>query len=219
LELFSLEEKVAFCRAAFSFVAVFLISKVSAHRLHAAFQELKTPSGRIMSQRQLTVVLEGPMFCDGCGAALQADQTFCSRCGKQLMRAPFGYPRRDRVQEHVRLLGIFWLAISALNVLGGAVLMILANTLFVHLAEQGAPKFLQPLLSFVAIFILVKAFAGFLGGWGLLQHEPWARILTLILAFLALFNIPFGTALGVYTLWVLLPAESEEQYEALTRAA
>jgi predicted nucleic acid-binding Zn ribbon protein len=215
LELFSLEEKVAFCRAAFSFAGAFSIFVPA----HVAFKELKTPSERILSQGQWTVVMEDSMFCDGCGAALQADQTFCSRCGKQLMRAPFGYPRRDRVQEHVRLLGIFWLAISALNVLGGAVLMILANTLFVHLAEQGAPKFLQPLLSFVAIFILVKACAGFLGGWGLLQHEPWARILTLILAFLALFNIPFGTALGVYTLWVLLPAESEEQYQALTRAA
>lgn len=159
------------------------------------------------------------MFCDGCGAALEADQTFCSRCGKHLMRVPFGYPRRDRVQEHIRLLGIFWLALSALNVLGGAVLMILANTLFVHLERQGVPMFLRPLLSCIAIFILLKAAAGFCAGWGLLEHEPWARMLTLILAFLALFSMPFGTALGVYTLWVLLPAESEQQYQALTRAA
>jgi hypothetical protein len=135
------------------------------------------------------------------------------------MRVPFGYPRRDRVQEHIRLLGIFWLALSALNVLGGAVLMILANTLFVHLERQGVPMFLRPLLSCIAIFILLKAAAGFCAGWGLLEHEPWARMLTLILAFLALFSMPFGTALGVYTLWVLLPAESEQQYQALTRAA
>ena len=159
------------------------------------------------------------MFCDGCGAALEADQTFCNRCGKHLTRAPFGYPRRDRVQEHIRLLGIFWLAVSALNVLGGAVLMILAKTLFVRLTEQGAPMFLSPLLTCVGIFILVKAGAGFCAGWGLLEREPWARMLTLILAFLALFNVPFGTALGVYSLWVLLPAESEQQYEALSRVA
>jgi hypothetical protein len=31
-------------------------------------------------------------------------------------------------------------------------------------------------------------------------------------------NIPFGTALGRYSLWVLLPAESERQYEVLARA-
>ena len=49
--------------------------------------------------------------------------------------------------------------------------------------------------------------------------EPWARVLALILAFLDLINVPFGTALGVYTLWVLLPAQSEEDYEKYLGAA
>jgi hypothetical protein len=31
--------------------------------------------------------------------------------------------------------------------------------------------------------------------------------------------MPFGTALGVYTLWVLLPAKSEEEYRQMERAA
>lgn len=38
---------------------------------------------------------------------------------------------------------------------------------------------------------------------------------TLVLAFLALFHVPFGTALGIYSLWVLLPSESEREYEAM----
>jgi hypothetical protein len=129
------------------------------------------------------------------------------------------------VQGHVHLLGIVWLAISAFNTIGGVVLYIIANTLFAHLHDLGAPEgptsFLRPLLSVVAIFILVKAACGFIAGWGLLQREPWARILTLVLGFIALFNIPFGTAVGVYTLWVLLPAQSEQEYHALvaSRAA
>ncbi len=76
----------------------------------------------------------------------------------------------------------------------------------------------HPFLSFIAIVVLAKAAAGFAVGWGLLQREPWARILTIILAFLALFNIPFGTALGVYTLWVLLPAESDQEYREQVRS-
>ena len=68
----------------------------------------------------------------------------------------------------------------------------------------------------IAILLLAKAALGFLTGWGLLQREKWARILALMLAFVSLFtNIPFGTALGVYTMWVLLPQESEREYEAL----
>jgi len=39
-----------------------------------------------------------------------------------------------------------------------------------------------------------------------------------VLAFPSLFcNVPFGTALGIYTLWVLLPAESDEAYEKEAR--
>jgi hypothetical protein len=126
------------------------------------------------------------------------------------------------VQEHVHLLGILWLAISAMNTIGGVVLYIVANTLMAHLHEMGAPEaptaFLRPLLSVVAIFILAKAACGFIAGWGLLQREPWARVIALVLGFLSLFNIPFGTAVGVYTLWVLLPVQSQEEYDALVAA-
>jgi hypothetical protein len=67
--------------------------------------------------------------------------------------------------------------------------------------------------------VIVKAFAGFVVGWGLLQREPWARTLAVILGFVSLFfNIPFGTALGIYTLWVLLPAESDIEYEREVRS-
>jgi len=53
----------------------------------------------------------------------------------------------------------------------------------------------------------------------LLQREPWARTLAVILGFVSLFfNIPFGTALGIYTLWVLLPAESDVAYEREVRS-
>jgi predicted nucleic acid-binding Zn ribbon protein len=158
------------------------------------------------------------MFCDGCGTALAAGQRYCSRCGKECAGViTVGYPRRSRVQEHVRLLAILWFAFSALSALGGIVLAVLANTLFLHLHEMGAPEaptaFLHPFLTFIGLLLIVKGAAGFLAGWGLLNREPWARMLVLILAFLSLINPPFGTALGIYTLWVLLPANSEEEYE------
>ena len=161
------------------------------------------------------------MFCDGCGTAVHPGQAFCSRCGKQIV-GPVSLiqPLPGRVQEHVRLLGLFWLAFSAFNTIGAVVLYVLANTLFAHLHELGAPdaptSFLRPLLSVVAVLLLAKAALGFFAGWGLLQHDRSARIIVLVLAFISMFtNIPFGTALGIYTMWVLLPAESEREYDAL----
>jgi hypothetical protein len=163
------------------------------------------------------------MFCDGCGTAVQPGQTFCSRCGKQIIGpVTVMQPRPGRVRSHAHLLGIIWLAISAFNTIAGVVLYILANTLFAHLHELGAPEaptaFLRPFLSVIALLVLAKAAFGFIAGWGLLHREPWARILSLVLGFISLFHIPFGTAVGVYTLWVLLPAQSEQEYDAMAAA-
>jgi zinc-ribbon domain len=165
------------------------------------------------------------MFCDRCGAAVQPEQRFCGQCGKEFSATAIAHPPPSRVQEHIRLLGILWLALSALNAVAGFVLFILGNTLFAHLHEMpNVPPdvpagFLHALFSTIGGLILLKAAAGFFAGWGLLRREPWARMLTVVLAFLALFNIPFGTALGIYSLWVLLPAQAEREYEQATRSA
>ncbi|HLW87529.1 MAG TPA: zinc ribbon domain-containing protein [Terriglobales bacterium] len=162
------------------------------------------------------------MFCDKCGSAIQADQRFCGKCGKEFAGATgVGFPRRGRVGEHIRLLGILWLALSAFSAVAAVVLYVIANTLFRHLADTGGAEnaaiWLRPFLGVIALIVAAKAALGFVAGWGLLQHEPWARMLTIVLAFLALFHIPFGTALGIYTLWVLLPAESDAEYREQAR--
>ena len=160
------------------------------------------------------------MFCDRCGAPVQPDQRFCGRCGKEFSEAiATARPFPNRVQEHIRLLGILWLALSALNAVAGVVLFIIANTLFAHLHEMGVVPpdvpagFLRSLFSTIGILILAKAALGFFAGWGLLRREPWARMLTIVLSFLALFHFPLGTSLGIYSLWVLLSTRSEREYE------
>lgn len=162
------------------------------------------------------------MFCDQCGALLASGQQFCNRCGKQIIGPVY---RRSRVQEHVRLLGILWMAYAAFNLIGGVVLVVIANTLFGHYGGPIPPEavhktmWLQPFLTVMGGLVLSKGAASFLAGWGLLQRETWARMLALVVGFISLItNIPLGTALGIYTLWVLLPAQSDEEYQALTKA-
>ena len=166
------------------------------------------------------------MFCDACGTTLQPGQAFCGKCGKQIVGAvPVAQPLPARVEKHLHLLGILWFALSAVNALGGLFLLILGTALFPHLHEmKGVPPdvpvgFLASLFSTLGIFVLAKAACGFVAGWGLLQRKSWARLLALVLAFISLFNVPFGTALGVFTLWALLPGSSQEEYEALVVAS
>jgi hypothetical protein len=125
-------------------------------------------------------------------------------------------PVKSRLAGHIRLLGILWLAISAFRLIPGLVLLFLfgwQNEVFGPGAfPPGAPPFVAPLVTAIGWLFVLSAGVGFAAGFGLLARQTWARMLTIVLGAFALIDIPFGTALGIYTLWVLLPAESEEEY-------
>lgn len=107
------------------------------------------------------------MFCDQCGIALQPDQRFCNQCGKEVQGISLVAPRTGRVAGHVRLLGILWLALSAFDVVGGVVALILGNSLFSRWGPADIPMFLHPLMIGVGIFSIGKAALGFAAGLGL----------------------------------------------------
>jgi hypothetical protein len=52
-------------------------------------------------------------------------------------------------------------------------------------------------------------------GIALLRRASWARVFAIVVSFLMLVHPIFGTALGIYSLWVLLPALSGQEYERL----
>ncbi len=68
------------------------------------------------------------------------------------------------------------------------------------------------------MFFIATGVIGLIAGWGLYERRSWARILAIVLAFLSLFHPPFGTAIGIYTLWVLMPAASEAEYQRIARS-
>jgi hypothetical protein len=71
----------------------------------------------------------------------------------------------------------------------------------------------------IGVLLLISALFGIAAGWGLLTRAPWARMLAIVFGCLNLMDLPFGTALGVYTLWVLLPEASEREYREAVRAS
>lgn len=77
---------------------------------------------------------------------------------------------------------------------------------------------LAPFLGVMGMVISGFAIAGLIAGGGLMAHYPWARTLAIILGCISLIHFPFGTALGIYTLWVLVPAGADADYRMLARA-
>ncbi len=152
------------------------------------------------------------MFCERCGAQIQGSSAFCPSCGKSIAPPPL-VPTRGRIAGHVRLLGIFWLALSIFRLLPGVLLWLVFSPGH-QVWFPGMPLFIHGIIRVVALFLLAAGAVGIAAGWGLLERRPWARMLAIVLGFLNLLDMPFGTALGIYTLWVLLPAQSEEEYRA-----
>jgi zinc ribbon protein len=166
------------------------------------------------------------MFCDQCGQQLAPSARFCNSCGKAIGMAVVP-AAEGRVNRNLRVLGVLWLVYSVIRALGVVWFLLVGRVMLPFILSHiplGPPEFpLERLIS--GAFFFGTALAGFLAllglitAWGLLQHESWGRTLALVVGVVALLSIPFGTALGVYTLWVLLPAGSDEEYRRLARAA
>lgn len=116
------------------------------------------------------------------------------------------------INQHVRILG--WLNV-------GLSLFMLVIGAFVFLVVAGAGALSGDADAFVITslvgtivggFMLVMALPGLLAGYGLLKRKQWGRILALVIGILNLVNFPFGTAVGVYTLWVLLPQDATDYF-------
>jgi len=164
------------------------------------------------------------MYCNQCGTQLQTDFNLCPTCGTPVqsgktevqVASPPASP--SRLQRHLRTLGILWIVVGVLWIIPSLVLIGLSHGSHVVIDDpMFHHAFMPPLMfSLGSIFLLVAA-GGILVGWGLMNREPWARITAIIVGILAIFHPPFGTAIGIYTLWVLMPAQAAAEYECLSR--
>ena len=118
---------------------------------------------------------------------------------------------RQDSETHVRLVAWLHIILSVLGLLAAAFILLLfvgIGLLLVATEESGAMGILAVIGTFIAVFLFLVSVPGLVGGIGLLKGQNWARILVLILSVLQLFNVPFGTAVGVYSLWALTQEET-----------
>lgn len=163
------------------------------------------------------------MFCNRCGAQLQPDFNLCPKCGApvsgpQVPLQQTGAPA-GRLERHLRILGILWIVVGVLWIIPSLVLMGLSHAPHIMIGDEMFTRSFMPPMFFSlgAVFLIIAA-GGILVGWGLMRHESWARITAIVVGILALFHPPFGTALGIYTLWVLAPADAAAEYERVSHA-
>jgi hypothetical protein len=123
------------------------------------------------------------------------------------------------MQRHVVLLGLLWSLWGALAALVGISMLLLAlgALSWVLGPDREAGTFGAGLLA--AVFALAGGFALLWGGahvWtGVLvrRYVPLGRVLSLGLAVANLLILPFGTALGIYALWVLSTGDGRRLFD------
>jgi hypothetical protein len=118
----------------------------------------------------------------------------------------------------MRLLAILWFALSAFRMIPGLVLLTIFGGAEGFLPIE-VPAFVPGLLQTIGFAFIGAAAVGLIAGWGLMERQPWARMLAIVLGAISLVDVPFGTALGIYTLWVLLPAQSEQEFRQMAGAS
>ncbi|HEX8765879.1 MAG TPA: DUF2127 domain-containing protein [Candidatus Acidoferrum sp.] len=137
---------------------------------------------------------------------------------------------QGRVRRHIHRLATLWVVNGVLRLIGVTWFMLFGSMFFPGLRIWMSPR-VWPLgpgwgidSFFPGSLFSLGIFLGFFGvlhlvlAWGLFERQPWARVLGLVLGILALLRFPFGTALGIYTLWVLAPEESAREYDQLVHS-
>lgn len=126
--------------------------------------------------------------------------------------SPPGVWSPETVESHITILGALYIAFSVLGILA----MLCLTALFVGggliSGDPDARLAMTIFGSCLGAFLLALSLPGLLGGIYLMKRRRWARIVVLVLGFLNLLAVPIGTALGVYTIWVLLKPEADEYF-------
>ena len=181
------------------------------------------------------------MYCDRCGSPLAPASRFCGTCGKAAFpgsepqrgtgsilgpAVPAAYAANGRVAKHVQALAILWCVNGILRLMEVGSFYFIGRSFWPWfgrtLPSFGFPWVFRSLPSFGLWWVML--FLGCFGllhlflAWSLYECKPWARALGLVVGFLALLRFPLGTALGAYTIWVLLPESSRREYARMAHA-
>jgi hypothetical protein len=177
------------------------------------------------------------MFCDKCGTPFAPGSQYCTSCGKPIVGSPAipavdvsRYPASSvpqtntRVRRHLSVLAALWLANGVFRVIELSWLLVFHRWFVDGQWGWFSPRdvgldlarFVWGSVLFGGLTLTILGVVHLVFAWGLYERHPWARTLGIVVACLALIRIPFGTALGIYTLWVLLPETSAREWDALS---
>lgn len=117
------------------------------------------------------------------------------------------------MEKHIKIIGGLWIALGILGFLWAFFAFALMFGIS-FIPEVEAPFLLRGIGFWLGLVIFIMSLPEIVAGIFLIKKREWARVFTLVLAFLALLNFPLGTALGVYTLMILFKPETAQLFSS-----
>jgi hypothetical protein len=117
------------------------------------------------------------------------------------------------LKKHIELVGILHIVYHSVGMIWAALVMFILAYGGLFARDQTALMVVLVVAMVISGLVVIFSIPGIIGGAALLKMKPWGRTLTLVMGFLALIEIPLGTALGVYTIWALMNDETIKLFE------
>ena len=140
-----------------------------------------------------------------------AEENRCSQCGNKLS-ADADIMQTNQMEKHVTLVAIIYIVFGAIGILIGLFLLVVIIFGGLISGDPEAMTITGIVGTTLCGFFLLLSVPKVIGGIGLLKRRGWAKILVLIISILDLANIPIGTAIGIYTIWVLLNEKTAQLF-------
>ena len=128
------------------------------------------------------------------------------------------------MEKHVDVLGILFIVYGIFNSLIGLMILALYMGMGAVMGIAGGSSGDEEMIVIGGIMgvvglltgclVLVFSLPGIVAGLGLRRRAGWARIVAIVVGAMSIMSIPFGTALGIYALVVLLDKEVGEAFQA-----
>jgi hypothetical protein len=117
------------------------------------------------------------------------------------------------MDKHVGILGVIYIAFGVIGLIVALIVFLAVVGGGWLSGDQEAIIITSSVGTAIAALIVLLSLPSLIAGFGLLKFKSWSRVLALVIGVINLLNIPIGTAIGIYTLWVLL----NDQVAALFR--
>ena len=117
------------------------------------------------------------------------------------------------MERHINVVATLQIGFSILGLIIAGAFFAFFHLLGDFVDDHEAEFVLGIIANVIMVITVIVSIPGLLAGIGLFKRKEWARILTLIISVLNLFSFPFGTALGVYSIWALVQPEVVEEFK------